>query len=149
LADGTIFRGLSSGADGHTEAEVLFNTSMTGHQEILTDPSYHSQIVAFTYPHIGNTGINTEDNESSGIQVAGLVIRDCPQQVSNFRAHQSLPDYLKQNGVVGISGVDTRKLTRILREGGVQGACILVGDDAERAIELARGFQGIENQQLV
>src|SRR5690606_18662725 len=86
LADGTIFRGLSIGADGHTVAEVLFNTSITGHREILTDPSYHSQIVAFTYPHIGNTGINTEDNESSGIQVAGLVIRDCPQQVSNFRA---------------------------------------------------------------
>ena len=149
LADGTIFRGISIGADGHTVAEVLFNTSMTGHQEILTDPSYHSQIVTFTYPHIGSTGINTEDNESSGIQVAGLVIRDCPKQVSNFRAHQSLPDYLKQNGVVAISGVDTRKLTRILREGGVQGACILVGDDAERALELARGFQGIENQQLV
>lgn len=130
-------------------AEVLFNTSMTGHQEILTDPSYHSQIVAFTYPHIGSTGINTEDIESPGIQVAGLVIRDCPQHVSNFRSTQSLPDYLKQHGVVAISGIDTRKLTRILRDHGVQGACILVGDDAERAVELAREFKGLEDQQLV
>lgn len=149
LADGTIFKGISIGAGGHAVAEVLFNTAMTGHQEILTDPSYHSQIVAFTYPHIGSTGINTEDIESNDTQVAGIVIRDCPHHVSNFRAHQSLPDYLKQQGVVAISGVDTRKLTRILREGGVQGACILVGDDSERAIELARGFKGLENQQLV
>lgn len=122
---------------------------MTGHQEVLTDPSYRSQIVAFTYPHIGSTGINPEDTESAGIQVAGLVIRDCPQQVSNFRATQSLPDYLKQHGIVAISGIDTRKLTRILRDGGVQGACILVGDDAERAIQLARGFEGLEGQELV
>ncbi len=149
LADGTVFRGVSIGADGHCVAEVVFNTSMTGHQEILTDPSYHSQIVAFTYPHIGSTGINPEDIESSGIQVSGLIIRDCPQQVSNFRATQSLPDYLKQHGIVAISDIDTRKLTRVLREGGVQGACILVGDDAERALQLARGFKGLENQQLV
>lgn len=149
LADGTIFRGISIGADGHSVAEVVFNTSMTGHQEILTDPSYRSQIVAFTYPHIGNTGINTEDIESSGIQVSGLVIRDCPPMVSNFRATQSLPDYLKQHGIVAISGVDTRKLTRILRENGVQGACILVGDDVERAVQLAREFQGLEGQEMV
>lgn len=149
LADGTIFKGVSIGADGHSVAEVLFNTSMTGHQEVLTDPSYRNQIVAFTYPHIGSTGINTEDIESSGIQVAGLVIRDCPPLVSNFRATQSLPDYLKQHGIVAISDIDTRKLTRVLREGGVQGACILVGDDAERAVQLAREFDGLEGQELV
>src|SRR5699024_5114791 len=124
LADGSVFKGVSIGADGYSVAEVVFNTAMTGHQEVLTDPSYRSQIVAFTYPHIGSTGINPEDTESAGIQVAGLVIRDCPQQVSNFRATQSLPDYLKQHGIVAISGIDTRKLTRILRDGGVQGACI-------------------------
>lgn len=148
LADGTLFKGVSIGADGHSAAEIVFNTSMTGHQEILTDPSYHSQIVAFTYPHIGSTGINPEDVESAGIQVAGLVIRDCPDRVSNFRSTQSLPDYLKQHGIVAISGVDTRKLTRALRDGGVQGACILVGDDAERAIRHAREFKGLEGQQL-
>lgn len=149
LADGTVFRGISIGAAGHSVAEVVFNTSMTGHQEVLTDPSYRSQIVAFTYPHIGSTGINPEDIESSATQVAGLVIRDCPLQVSNFRATQSLPDYLKQQGIVAISGVDTRKLTRILRDGGVQGACIMVGDDADAAVQLARGFKGLEGQELV
>lgn len=148
LADGTLFKGVSIGADGHSAAEIVFNTSMTGHQEILSDPSYHRQIVAFTYPHIGNTGINPEDIESSGIQVAGLVIRDCPDRMSNFRATQSLPDFLKQHGIVAISGVDTRKLTRALREGGEQGACILVGDDVERAVQLARDFKGLESQQL-
>jgi len=130
-------------------AEVVFHTAMTGHQEVLTDPSYRSQIVSFTYPHIGSTGINDEDIESDNIQVAGLVIRDCPQQVSNFRSTMSLPDYLQKNGIVAISGVDTRKLTRILRDGGAQGACIMVGEDAERAIALAREFHGIENQELV
>lgn len=148
LADGTIFKGVSIGADGYCVAEIVFNTAMTGYQEILTDPSYNGQIVTFTYPHIGNTGVNEEDVESSQVHAAGLVVRDCPQRVSNFRATQSLPDYLKAEGVVAISDVDTRKLTRILRDGGAQGACILVGDDIDRALELARNFQGMSGQDL-
>lgn len=149
LADGTIFKGYAIGAEGYTVAEVVFNTSMTGYQEILTDPSYKGQIVTLTYPHIGNTGVNPEDAESEGIQAAGLVVRDCALRVSNFRSTQSLPDYLKEQGVVAIAGVDTRKLTRILREKGAQSACILVGDDTERAIELARSFAGLEGMDLV
>lgn len=148
LADGTIFRGVSIGADGYCVAEVVFNTSMTGYQEILTDPSYSGQIVTLTYPHIGNTGINDEDVESTHIHAAGLVVRDCSPYISNFRATRSLPDYLASQGVVAIAGVDTRKLTRILREKGAQGACILVGDDAEKAIGLARGFKGMAGQDL-
>ncbi|TKR56925.1 glutamine-hydrolyzing carbamoyl-phosphate synthase small subunit [Allopusillimonas ginsengisoli] len=148
MADGTIFKGVSIGADGYCVAEIVFNTAMTGYQEILTDPSYNGQIVTFTYPHIGNTGVNEEDVESSQVHAAGLVVRDCPQRVSNFRATQSLPDYLKAEGVVAISDVDTRKLTRILRDGGAQGACILVGDDIDRALELARNFQGMSGQDL-
>lgn len=148
LADGTIFKGVSIGADGHCVAEIVFNTSMTGYQEILTDPSYSGQIVTLTYPHIGNTGVNAEDVESDRIHAAGLVVRDCSLRVSNFRATQSLPEYLASQGIVAISGVDTRKLTRILREGGAQGACILVGDDAERAVALARGFPGMTGQDL-
>ena len=148
LADGTIFRGVSIGAPGHTVAEVVFNTSMTGYQEILTDPSYNGQIVTLTYPHIGNTGVNEEDIEARRVFASGLVVRDCPARVSNFRATQSLPDYLAAQGVVAISGIDTRKLTRILREKGAQGACILVGDDADRALELARGFPGMSGQDL-
>lgn len=148
LADGTIFKGVSIGADGYCVAEVVFNTAMTGYQEILTDPSYSGQIVTLTYPHIGNTGVNPEDVESDRIHAAGLVIRDCSLRVSNYRATQSLPDYLKAEGIVAISGVDTRKLTRILRDGGAQGACILVGDDVERAIELAKGFPGMSGQDL-
>jgi len=148
LADGTVFRGESIGASGHAVAELVFNTSMTGYQEMLTDPSYTGQIVTLTYPHIGNTGVNDEDVEAARIHAAGLVVRDCPARVSNFRATRSLPDYLKGQGIVAISGVDTRKLTRILREGGAQGACILVGDDAERAVELARSFPGMAGQDL-
>ncbi|WP_160355241.1 glutamine-hydrolyzing carbamoyl-phosphate synthase small subunit [Bordetella sp. 02P26C-1] len=148
LADGTIFRGVSIGAPGYTVAEVVFNTAMTGYQEILTDPSYNGQIVTLTYPHIGNTGVNEEDVETSRVLASGLVVRDCPSRVSNFRATQSLPEYLAAQGIVAISGVDTRKLTRILREGGAQGACILVGDDAERAVELARSFPGMSGQDL-
>ena len=148
LADGTIFRGLSIGAPGHTVAEVVFNTAMTGYQEILTDPSYSGQMVTLTYPHIGNTGINPEDIESSKVFAAGLIVRNCPARLSNFRSTQSLPDYLKANGIVAISDIDTRKLTRILREGGAQGGCILVGDDADRALELARGFPGMTGQDL-
>ena len=148
LADGTIFRGVSIGAPGHTVAEVVFNTAMTGYQEILTDPSYSGQIVTLTYPHIGNTGVNAEDVEAKRVFAAGLVVRDCPARVSNFRSTQSLPEYLSEQGVVAISGIDTRKLTRILREKGAQGACILVGTDAERAVELARGFAGMAGQDL-
>lgn len=148
LADGTIFKGISIGASGHTVAELVFNTSMTGYQEILTDPSYTQQIVTLTYPHIGNTGVNSEDIESSKIHAAGLVIRNCPTLLSNFRATQSLPAYLKDHGIVAIAEIDTRKLTRILREGGAQGACILVGDDEEKALELARSYPGMVGQDL-
>jgi len=148
LADGTLFRGVSIGAPGHTVAEVVFNTSMTGYQEILTDPSYNGQIVTFTYPHIGNTGVNTEDVESYKVHAAGLIVRDCPARISNFRATQSLPDYLKSQGIVAISDIDTRKLTRILRDGGAQGACIMVGDDEQEALRLARGFPGMSGQDL-
>ncbi|MBB1628429.1 glutamine-hydrolyzing carbamoyl-phosphate synthase small subunit [Achromobacter sp. UMC71] len=148
LADGTIFRGVSIGAPGHTVAEVVFNTAMTGYQEILTDPSYSGQIVTLTYPHIGNTGVNAEDVEANRVYAAGLVVRDCPARVSNFRSTQSLPEYLSAQGIVAISGIDTRKLTRILREKGAQGACIFVGTDADRAVELARGFAGMAGQDL-
>ena len=148
LADGTIFRGISIGAPGHTVAEAVFNTAMTGYQEILTDPSYSGQTVTLTYPHIGNTGVNDEDVEARRVFAAGLVVRDCPARVSNFRSTSSLPDYLKAQGVVAISGVDTRKLTRILREKGAQGSCILVGDDADRAVALAREFPGMSGQDL-
>ena len=148
LADGTIFRGISIGASGHTVAEVVFNTAMTGYQEILTDPSYSGQTVTLTYPHIGNTGVNEEDVEARKVFAAGLVVRDCPARVSNFRSTSSLPDYLKAQGIVAISGVDTRKLTRILRENGAQGSCILVGEDAERAVSLARSFPGMSGQDL-
>jgi carbamoyl-phosphate synthase small subunit len=139
---------VSIGAPGHTVAEVVFNTAMTGYQEILTDPSYSGQIVTLTYPHIGNTGVNAEDVEAKRVFAAGLVVRDCPARVSNFRSTQSLPEYLSEQGVVAISGIDTRKLTRILREKGAQGACIFVGTDAERAVELARGFAGMAGQDL-
>jgi carbamoyl-phosphate synthase small subunit len=121
---------------------------MTGYQEILTDPSYSGQIVTLTYPHIGNTGINPEDVESSKVHAAGLIVRNCPQLLSNFRSTQSLPDYLKSQGIVAIAEIDTRKLTRILREGGAQGGCILVGADAKRALELAAKFPGMSGQDL-
>ena len=142
LADGSIFRGEAIGADGHTVGEVVFNTAMTGYQEILTDPSYAQQIVTLTYPHIGNTGTTPEDAESNKVWVAGLIIRDLPLLASSWRDKQSLPDYLKENGTVAISGIDTRRLTRILREKGSQNGCILAGDDAteEKALELARSF---------
>lgn len=148
LADGSVFYGHSIGANGHCVAELVFNTAMTGYQEILTDPSYSGQIVTLTYPHIGNTGVNPEDVESNRVHAAGLVVRQCAIRVSNFRATQSLPEYLKANGVVAITGVDTRELTRILREGGAQGACIYVGTDAEKAIALAKQFTGMQGQDL-
>lgn len=148
LADGTIFRGYSFGAEGHTVGEVVFNTSITGYQEIVTDPSYKQQIVTLTYPHAGNTGVNSEDNESAQNQVAGLVVRDYSLVVSNFRSEQSLSDFLKANNTVAIAGIDTRKLTRILRDRGAQAGCILVGNDADEALRLARAFPGINGQDL-
>jgi carbamoyl-phosphate synthase small subunit len=150
LADGTVFQGNSIGASGHTSGEVVFNTAMTGYQEILTDPSYSRQIVTLTYPHIGNTGVNPEDVESNKIHAAGLIIRDLPLQVSNFRATQSLGDYLISENIIGIAGIDTRKLTRILREKGAQGGAIVAGPDAtaSMAVERARAFPGITGMDL-
>lgn len=148
LADGTIFRGISIGAAGQTVGEVVFNTAMTGYQEILTDPSYCSQIVTLTYPHIGNTGINTEDVESSKVHVAGLIIKDLPLAVSNFRSESSLSDYLIEQGIVAIAGIDTRKLTRILRENGAQSGAILCGENAVKALEIAQSFEGLNGLDL-
>ncbi|AIL59954.1 glutamine-hydrolyzing carbamoyl-phosphate synthase small subunit [Pseudomonas alkylphenolica] len=150
LADGSIFRGEAIGADGQTVGEVVFNTAMTGYQEILTDPSYAQQIVTLTYPHIGNTGTTPEDAESDRVWSAGLVIRDLPLIASNWRNKQSLPDYLKANNVVAIAGIDTRRLTRILREKGAQNGCILAGDNIseEAAIAAARGFPGLKGMDL-
>jgi carbamoyl-phosphate synthase small subunit len=149
LADGTIFRGRSIGADGAAVGEVVFNTAITGYQEILTDPSYCGQIVTLTYPHIGNTGVNREDEESQRVHAAGLVIRDSPVRASSWRADQALPEYLASRGVVAIAGVDTRKLTRILRERGAQSGCLMAGriDDAE-ALAKARAFPGLAGMDL-
>jgi len=141
LADGTVFRGMSIGASGHAVAEVVFNTSMTGYQEILTDPSYTKQIVTLTYPHIGNYGVNTEDVESGKVFASGLIIRDLPLTHSNFRSTQSLPEYLAANNVVAISDIDTRKLTRILREKGAQAGAIIAGEaDEAKALALANSL---------
>jgi len=148
LADGTVFRGISIGAEGSSAGEVVFNTSMTGYQEILTDPSYCKQIVTLTYPHIGNVGVNEEDVESRQVFASGLIIRDLSLTVSNFRATRSLPDYLKASNVVAIAGIDTRKLTRILREKGAQNGCIATGDDVEAALAEARNFAGLAGMDL-
>ena len=155
LADGSVFRGISIGANGSTAGEVVFNTAMTGYQEILTDPSYCRQIVTLTYPHIGNTGINAEDVESGNarIHAAGLVIRNLPMVVSNFRSQQPLDDYLKSEGVVGIAEIDTRRLTRILREKGAQSGCIIAGAalaaaDEVEALNQARAFAGLGGMDL-
>lgn len=149
LADGTVFRGTAIGASGHTVGEVVFNTAITGYQEILTDPSYTKQIVTLTYPHIGNVGANSEDTESRAVFASGLIVRDLPLLHSNFRAEDSLSDYLKRHNVVAIADIDTRKLTRILREQGAQGGCIMAGDvDEARALELARGFGSMAGQDL-
>jgi carbamoyl-phosphate synthase small subunit len=149
LADGTVFRGRSIGADGLSSGEVVFNTSLTGYQEILTDPSYCRQIVTLTYPHIGNTGTTREDNESPKVFAGGLIIRDLPLLHSSWRAEQSLPEFLKANGVVAISDIDTRKLTRILREKGAQNGAIMAGDvDEKRALEAARAFPGLAGMDL-
>ncbi|MFN5803272.1 MAG: glutamine-hydrolyzing carbamoyl-phosphate synthase small subunit [Burkholderiales bacterium] len=148
LADGSVFHGLSIGAEGHTSGEVVFNTAMTGYQEILTDPSYSRQIVTLTYPHIGNVGANAEDVESTRIHAAGLIIRDLPVTVSNFRAEASLSDYLKRENIVAIAGLDTRRLTRILRDQGAQPGAIVVGADAAAALQLARSFPGMAGLDL-
>ena len=149
LADGTIFRGTAIGADGLSVGEVVFNTALTGYQEILTDPSYARQIVTLTYPHIGNVGVNTEDEESDVIWAAGLVIRDLPLLASNFRSQESLDEYLKAKGILGIADIDTRKLTRILRQTGAQSGCIMAGDiDDQEALEAARKFSGLKGMDL-
>ncbi|MGR5114895.1 glutamine-hydrolyzing carbamoyl-phosphate synthase small subunit [Photobacterium damselae subsp. damselae] len=150
LEDGTVFRGMSIGADGSAVGEVVFNTSMTGYQEILTDPSYSQQIVTLTYPHIGNTGTNSEDEESTSIHAQGLVIRDLPLIASNFRNQLSLSDYLKSQNIVGIAEIDTRKLTRILREKGAQNGCIVAGNSLDEAFALAQaqGFPGLSGMDL-
>ena len=156
LADGTVFYGRSIGASGHTVGEVVFNTAMTGYQEILTDPSYAQQIVTLTYPHIGNTGTNDEDTESGRIHKVwanGLIIRDLTMATSNFRSSQSLSEYLINHNTVAIADIDTRKLTRLLREKGAQNGCIMTADsdghlDEAKAIELAKSFAGIKGMDL-
>jgi carbamoyl-phosphate synthase small subunit len=151
LEDGTVFRGVAIGADGTATGEVVFNTAMTGYQEILTDPSYSRQIVTLTYPHIGNTGANPEDLESNSIHAAGLVVRDLPMLHSNWRATESLPDFLRRGGIVAIADIDTRQLTRILREKGAQAGCIAAGDAASRpdlAVAAAKRFPGLKGMDL-
>lgn len=150
LEDGSLFRGQSIGIDGQTTGEVVFNTALTGYQEILTDPSYCKQIVTLTYPHIGNVGTNDDDEESSAIVSSGLVVRDVPLLASSWRNQLSLEEYLKKNNVIGICDIDTRRLTRILREKGAQSGCIVAGDhiDADAAIESARAFPGLKGMDL-
>jgi len=156
LADGTVFRGRSIGAAGETLGEVVFNTAITGYQEILTDPSYAGQIVTLTYPHIGNTGVNDEDEEASRLFAAGLIVRDVPQRASNFRMQRDLPTYLREHGIVGIADIDTRKLTRILREKGAQAGCIVAAAEGAAlpdaaivaARARARGYPGMAGQDL-
>ena len=150
LEDGSLFRGLSIGIDGQTTGEVVFNTALTGYQEILTDPSYCQQIVTLTYPHIGNVGVNDDDEESSSVVASGLIVRDVPLLASNWRSEQTLDSYLQDNNIVGISDIDTRRLTRILREKGAQGGCIMAGDniDADAAIQSAQQFPGLKGMDL-
>ncbi len=150
LEDGTVFRGTAIGAEGISVGEVVFNTSMTGYQEILTDPSYAEQIVTLTYPHIGNTGTNDEDEESDKIWAKGLIIRDLPLLASNFRNQASLSQYLSSRNILGIADIDTRKLTRILRDKGAQNGCLMAGDNLEenKALELARAFPGLSGMDL-
>ena len=150
LEDGSVFHGHAVGATGETVGEVVFNTAMTGYQEILTDPSYSRQIVTLTYPHIGNTGVNAEDAESLAVHAAGLIVRDVPRRASNWRSTESLPDYLKRHGIVAIAGIDTRRLTRILRDKGALAGCIVAGEhaDAEAALAKARAFPGLNGMDL-
>lgn len=149
LADGSVFRGTAIGADGESVGEVVFNTAMTGYQEILTDPSYAKQIVTLTYPHIGNTGVTSEDNECENVWASGLVIRDQTMVASNFRSEQTLEDFLKSKNIVGIADIDTRRLTRILRDKGAQNGCIMAGEiDEAKALEKAKSFGGLQGLDL-
>ena len=149
LEDGSLFYGYGVGASGQTAGEVVFNTAMTGYQEILTDPSYARQLVTLTYPHIGNTGVNPEDEESTGPQAAGLIVRHVPRRLSSWRSQQSLSDYLKNHGVIAIAGIDTRRLTRLLRTKGALNGCIMVGNvDVDAALAAARAFPGIKGMDL-
>ena len=150
LADGSIFHGISIGIDGQTVGEVVFNTAMTGYQEILTDPSYREQIVTLTYPHVGNVGTNAEDAESEKVQLAGLVLREVPRRHSNFRSTQDFSEYLKAQKVVAIAGIDTRRLTRILRDKGAQNGCILAGRkiSEKTALKAAMDFPGLKGLDL-
>ncbi|HUA81016.1 MAG TPA: glutamine-hydrolyzing carbamoyl-phosphate synthase small subunit [Dyella sp.] len=150
LEDGSVFHGYAVGATGETVGEVVFNTAMTGYQEILTDPSYARQIVTLTYPHIGNTGCNEVDAESSAIHTAGLIVRDVPRRASNWRSSESLPDYLKRHGIVAIAGVDTRRLTRILRDKGAQNGCLVASEsiNVDDALAKARAFPGLDGMDL-
>ncbi|MGB1271492.1 MAG: carbamoyl-phosphate synthase small subunit, partial [Endozoicomonas sp.] len=154
LEDGSIFRGVAIGCDGETSGEVVFNTAMTGYQEIITDPSYSHQIVTLTYPHIGNTGITSQDEESTEIHAAGLVIKDLPLLASNWRNKMPLDEYLRSRNIVAIAGIDTRRLTRILREKGAQNGCIMAGDtlsgkvDEAQALVKAREFPGLKGMDL-
>ncbi len=150
LADGSLFRGISIGAEGRTVGEAVFNTAITGYQEILTDPSYARQIVTLTNPHIGNTGCNPVDEESDRVHVAGLVIRDLPRLASNWRSRESLGDYLRRQNIVGIAEIDTRRLTRILRDKGAQNACLIAGEkiSEEHALAEARAFPGLQGMDL-
>jgi carbamoyl-phosphate synthase small subunit len=153
LEDGSLFYGESIGISGQAVGEVVFNTAMTGYQEILTDPSYARQIVTLTYPHIGNTGTNSEDMESGGVYATGLVIRDLPATLSNWRSQESLPEFMKRHKIVGISDIDTRRLTRLLREKGAQNGCILAVDkggklNTKAALKAAREFPGLKGMDL-
>jgi carbamoyl-phosphate synthase small subunit len=149
LADGSIFQGVSIGVDGATVGEVVFNTAMTGYQEILTDPSYREQIVTLTYPHVGNVGTNAEDAESEKVQLAGLVLREVPRPHASFRSTQDFREYLRANRVVAIAGIDTRRLTRILRDQGAQNGCLMAGEvDAAAALRKARAFPGLKGMDL-
>ncbi|MEO8811269.1 MAG: glutamine-hydrolyzing carbamoyl-phosphate synthase small subunit [Rhodanobacter sp.] len=150
LEDGSVFHGHAVGSLGETVGEVVFNTAMTGYQEILTDPSYARQIVTLTYPHVGNTGVNDEDAESTRVHAAGLIVRDVPRRASSWRSKESLPDYLVRHGTVAIAGIDTRRLTRILREKGALAGCIVAGEqvDVEDALARARAFPGLGGMDL-
>jgi len=150
LEDGSVFHGHAVGATGETVGEVVFNTAMTGYQEILTDPSYARQMVTLTYPHIGNTGVNAEDAESDKVHAAGLIVRDVPRLASNWRSTMSLPEYLKKHGIVAIAGIDTRRLTRILRDKGALNGCIVAGADldVDAALAKARAFPGLNGMDL-
>jgi carbamoyl-phosphate synthase small subunit len=150
LEDGTVFEGVSVGAPGASVGEVVFNTAMTGYQEVVTDPSYARQLVTLTYPHIGNTGCTAQDDEAEKVWASGLIVRDVPRRPSNWRSQVALPEWLAARGVVAISGIDTRKLTRLLRDRGAQNGCLMAGEgiDRDKAIELARKFPGLKGMDL-